>query len=524
MDTLPDELIVYILDEIDLASIWNLGHVNKRLSQLVKPHLYERVSFDNRLPELFLRTLAASPILGSLVKRIKWDEESVSAKSQLHYLPSRRDARDAFRCIRHYHEDATAAIPDRYKVPVAVSFDPYLATSLLCTPQLEELNIVGVDRGLVEPAWTSLRLVESFPLSSLTVPSLSGEIRQNFSVVPFLMLPSLRKMEVKDVPNLPFIYVHPYIHAKSPIEHLRLEGATIRLAHVAGFIGVARGLKTFSLQCRGDRSWPMPTSHTVLATLLREHCHSLEHVFLRLGGHPDNFISREITHCFKPARKLRSLDIEVVILFEDGTIHQPLLDLFKSLPGRLESLNLHIECYPCHLLIPTLRTIVYDILVRLPMLERLTIVGWDWDSSSVLGQRDLVELQTIFADRGVLFVSQPPQTMDPELSALNYVKPEWVFIQSTDTESYDFGRWMESPEAYYDDMRIGLLDEEGPDGDWVFITIGHGAEFSCASNMKMDQYLVEQPVWYWEELCRQRDAQETVQRGRLEESTDVHGG
>lgn len=80
MDTLPDELMVYILDQIDLDLIWALSFVNKRLGQLVKPY-YERVSFDNGLPELFLRALAASPILGSLVKHLNWNEENFNAKS-----------------------------------------------------------------------------------------------------------------------------------------------------------------------------------------------------------------------------------------------------------------------------------------------------------------------------------------------------------------------------------------------------------------------------------------------------------
>lgn len=379
-------------------------------------------------------------------------------------------------------------------MPVAVSFDPYLAAALLCTPQLEELSIVGVDRGLVEQEWTSLRLVKSFPLSCLRALSLSGEIPPNFNVVPFLMLPSIRRMEVKNVSNLTFIYEQPYVHAKSPIEQLHLEGATIQCAHVAGFVGVACGLKTFSLQCHEHKGWPLSADHPVPITLLQEHFHSLEDVFLRHGQDLTGSKVIELAHCFKTAMKLRSLDIEVEVLFEDGAIHQPLVGLFKSFPGRLEHHFLHIEYYRCRLLIPTLRTIVYDIRIRLPMLETLTIVDWNPDDFTFLGQRDLMELQKTFADRGILFVSQPPQTMDPELSALNYVEPGWLFIQSTDTESYDFGRWMESPEAYVDHISISLHDQPGPDKDWVLVTTHCEQHMDCASDMKMDQYLVEQPV------------------------------
>lgn len=178
-------------------------------------------------------------------------------------------------------------------------------------------------------------------------------------------------------------------------------------------------------------------------------------------------------------------------------------DLFQNLPDRLERLTLSMEPYHSDEIAAALHTIAPDIYSWVPNLKALLLVGWEPYSRTFLGQSDLATLQTILAEAGILFVSRPRQWEREEIFALDYVEQDWSWIQPmyqvVDRDEEEW-RWVEyngGPPDFVDDCCFGMKD----DGDWCRIhTYDEENEPCAAGDMVMDQYMTEQPLWYWDEL------------------------
>lgn len=189
------------------------------------------------------------------------------------------------RRIRQCHESAAAIFSGRLATKIVPwefdkhpSIDPYLAAILLLTPHLEELSIASFNSWSVNQGCMTLQLPDSPPMFHLKKLSLSRFVGSNFNILPILMLPSLRTVEVENVSRITFANGRHDSNAKSSVEHLHLVGQSPQTLQVAKFPSVLRDLKTFSVHYRNPGAWLRPKDFTPLTDLLHDHCHSLEYL------------------------------------------------------------------------------------------------------------------------------------------------------------------------------------------------------------------------------------------------------
>lgn len=158
---------------------------------------------------------------------------------------------------------------------------------------------------------------------------------------------------------------------------------------------------------------------------------------------------------------------------------------------------MRLENYLCNNLAAALRTIAHNIHAWVPNLKTLILVGWDNSQRPFLCQADLVALQTVFAKHGILFVSQPYESEYADIFALDYVEPDWSWIQPMrmlESRAGKEWRWV----AYIYDV-VHFVDacsfHMEDDGDWVRIDIRDESGWPCVADTIVDnQYRTEQPV------------------------------
>jgi hypothetical protein len=197
-DTLPEELLVTILDHLDapsnLQALYNLSLTNHLLHRLTIPLLYHR--FPGHKSELFLRTVSHYPELGCRVKEAVWHQERKTVP--------RIDIIEKTHIVRRLNQ---LAVPQQ-GTDLAEQFAKfgkhddywYMEVLLLFMPQLEELEIR--DSWLWDDHHYWFKSLSPFfnPLcdSRLKKATLHGPLRIE-NMVPLLTIPTLRTLELTQV-------------------------------------------------------------------------------------------------------------------------------------------------------------------------------------------------------------------------------------------------------------------------------------------------------------------------------------
>lgn len=197
LDSLPEELILLILDHLDLSNLHSLHALNQtsqRLHRLTSERLYH--CFPGRNSELFLRTIAKASSLASHVKQAVWHQER-KTNPRLHVI-------EKAHIVRKLHQ---LAVPQQ-GTDLAEQFAKfgknddywYMEVLLLFMPNLESLTIR--DSWLWDDHHYWFKSLSPFfnPLcnSQLKTATLYGPLRIE-NIVPLLTIPSLRTLSLTQV-------------------------------------------------------------------------------------------------------------------------------------------------------------------------------------------------------------------------------------------------------------------------------------------------------------------------------------
>jgi hypothetical protein len=141
----------------------------------------------------------------------------------------------------------------------------------------------------------------------------------------------------------------------------------------------------------------------------------------------------------------------------------------------------------------------------LPALQKFATVGWHPFLAMFPCQTKRAALQEAFAKGGITYVSQPhlEDEVRDDIYCLDYVERDWVWVQPASCDTLKWKKGFGRNDLGWVCLHTILCWEEEDEDDWMNITTieERGTTYTTeSSDMIMDQYMAEQPVWYWEEL------------------------
>jgi hypothetical protein len=567
MEKLPDELLIAVFDCLSVDddasdptispenwpspplhakwySTWALCRVNKRFHRIVNARLYSTYRFSVGHPELFLRTISTSPGLASCVKRIIWGIGRDSSAFQRDLLTS-GEKRQIVAGLRHLEHLSATRLADRFTDLVSSDSDLYLSTILLFTPLIEELFIDGTNDWAWKQSWLKLATANPQYLAKLRKVTVRGHPHIR-NILPLLTVPTLRTLRVTrvglEIGDLYFETRPQYIEwdaddeLRRPsndevpqVEDIHLAGPYLQT--VGGFFGYAKrcgNLKSFHVEWTGTGSNHRPTAYKALIRLFDHHLERLEHISIRDATRDHVDSAAKLLSCLRGIKRLRSLTINLINFLPWGRGSRPnpqvpnvlqvhhLQEILISLPKSIEDLNLCMdgtEVFDGDVSIvgslevllkiaPTIRTI-------LPALQRFATVGWHPFLAMFPCQTKRAALQETFVKAGVTYVSQPHSELEirDDIYCLNYVERDWVWVQPATRDTLKWKKGFGRNDLDWVCLHTVFCWKEEEEDDWMNITTieERGTRSTTeSSDMVMDQYMAEQPLWYWEKLQARR--------------------
>ena len=531
MESLPDELILdifnYLLDqelERNRCFIWGLSLVNWRFHRLLNNHLYKAYTFHLGHPELFLRTISSSPELARCVKRVTWGFQSPDPISLCNLL-SPAEKHHIARRLRALGGVAANQLANMFpsltnKPGSDTNEDEsYLGAFLLFTPNIEVLEVTKNESWNSQGDWLIPVAEHGHMFANLVEVKLTGRLRIK-NVLALLTIPSLRILKLVAPswgtgPNM-LSYTEADREANSImlqrlqeqgpfVEHLHMAYVKADIADIMPLLGVLRRLKTFDFEKDGGVD---NISQVELLRTVKQYSW-LEALRFRYWR---NIQPPGVLEALGDISHLQSLDIDACQIAPPRALDDSaaMMSFLRCLPSNLKRLALKAnnsetgEGTPSPIFAEVLLRLSRTIRTVLPNLTQLSIVGCDPIWGIFPCQTQLKNLQTCFAEAGVEFTSRPSDfAYSPyELHALDYVEQGWVWVQLMDTTKDHFSvKWLQNRFGEpVDECEIDGADLEDED-DWILILTYDAVGEACsASDMVMDQYNAEQPVWYWEEL------------------------
>ncbi|CAE7188417.1 hypothetical protein P3342_008938 [Pyrenophora teres f. teres] len=341
LGSLPDELILSILDQFDsddLTTFRALNVTSRQLHRLSLHRLYQR--FPGYAPEPFLGTIALSEPekcqkLAKCVKEVVWyqDHWKGPARRRMLSLADRHvlaNRLQALGCILNT-TDVSMNLPARF-VSFLSEYEVhwwYLEFFLFFTPKVEKLRVWDVWQWDDHSYWFESLAANPAHFENLESITLYGPLRLE-NIVPLLTLPSIRELVLVQCVamrqelgrNFSWSdgrddYVHQRLAGGSSLEHLSLRESHIVFPFVYALLEPLKNLKSFTYDhFQNDLSFPIYAESQALMSLpsMQAHWTSLEYLRLHvervsnveeiswlLGSTPENG---------KPTfPKLRALDI-----------------------------------------------------------------------------------------------------------------------------------------------------------------------------------------------------------------------
>lgn len=212
--TLPDELLLHILDHIDgfahpwrIRSLYGLSLANQRLHGISKPFVYSTFSFHSAVPYKFLRTICLNADLASQVKVIRWDYDT-SESEKFCYEPGKlgvrhhwyfADALEKLEITASQGNLTASKLMHQLKPgPLYLGHQTALELLLMFTPNVELLEVVETYRWDDYTFWFQPILCRYNDFSQLTSATVQGPMRAK-NVVLLIFLPALQYLKLNQV-------------------------------------------------------------------------------------------------------------------------------------------------------------------------------------------------------------------------------------------------------------------------------------------------------------------------------------
>lgn len=200
LDSLPNELILAVIEQVSSPTLLSLNLVNRHLHNLTLEHLYATFSCGNA--SLFLRTLVlASPTsrydLARLVKNVEWDMEPTRTAG------NRLSSLDRW-AIADLHRQLNLSPPTDGQDPFDVRFTRHVRGEPVSEHWfLDEIFLASL------PNATTLKIANAWQwddhtywftntAAQLTRVVIDGPLRIE-NIHPLLKMPSLRDLELEEV-------------------------------------------------------------------------------------------------------------------------------------------------------------------------------------------------------------------------------------------------------------------------------------------------------------------------------------
>jgi hypothetical protein len=480
MDTLPDELLFEIINQLfleDIQDVWNISLTNRRLHRIAKELLYSSYSLDRNDPGLFIRALASSPNLERCVQRVTWASKDYAFKFpevltavELGYITKRVGfGKVGEREIAGEKKirKLNAWLADRGK-------EEHINTFMLFTPKVKKVVILVPLTWDLKAVWFKPAL-DSQIFSNLQQANINGEIRVG-NVLALFLLPSMRTLA------LSHLSINRNSHGMgslreweadnalwkrlqregSSLENLILPAVGTDTLDLTRVLESFRGLKKFKIAFRGHGLGKDDVNVRTLLHAIAHHHGSLTSLNIddhRLEEDPDALEELSVLE------HLECLQMLTPVFYGGSRFDSTQEVLAESLPKRFKNLPRHLK----HLRISAiedhydLSEPLLDVLLRmaptidtlLPDLEKITIFGWHPQLGIFPCQTRLAALQSAFEKAGVELVS----IHDMDGPADRWYEESRVTISTSIEEGWV---WVQLLGDYYDD---NYEDDDNEDDD-----------------------------------------------------------
>jgi hypothetical protein len=330
----------------------------------------------------------------------------------------------------------------------------------------------------------------------------------------------------------------PGLNHDCQVEHLHFNSDQASALDMPSWAEKIRRLKSFSLCCKMSPVEVDRQAYYDMGSLLAEHSTTLEYVSLRdarmclLPGGISTF------HYLSNADGLRYIDFSPIDFLPPIRVPEPrnypaafpLCNMLQGLPTGIDRLSLcpndraHYFDF-CGIIggfADALQARASSIKTLLPALKEIEVVGWHPFVGIFPCQTEMSGLQEAFGKEDIVFVSTPRTDIhtDEDIFCLEYVEKDWVWVQPFGKISTSC-RWTQAPALVGTNFNFGwtistqLFDDDDDLREWLVVTVSNQDYGKTPSGM--DQYLVEQSAWYWEELQdRKRTAAHSIQTKALD--------
>lgn len=522
MDSLPNEIILEILHYLSIDhrkspgySLWDLALVNRRFHSLAVVGLYESYSCSLGHPPSFLRTIARAPNLATCVKHIDWNPDDKAAATLFDYQSIATAAAIATRpsaTAMTFRSFFAQPFFDVEAERIALT-DLFLCVILFFTTNIETISISGVRQWTDYTYWLKPIALDRNHFTKLRELSVDGPLRlQNVS--PLFTIPSIRTVRLSRITvhrdrvkrgvikdwEEDDVFARKLQEDGCYVENLHVHECDQGTADVLSLVGLFHNLQTFDFDFYESTLNRGTNITRAITDIFTQHRDTLK--TLRL--HPSGFMDTSVFKPLQQSAALRSLDISLWSLIPTFTDSpSAAATLLQGLPADLEQLTLSPTDLVDHMFgsfasfYDILLAIVPTIKQHFHALESLEVVGGDPLTESVPCQIQLHALHVAFNQVGIKFASLPGVIAPlDELHALDYVESEWVWVQPIDTY---LGKWTYKIDTIEHCTSVYVSDELKD--DWVYVSIEIGRRLlGQRAEDEMNEYTVEQPIWYWEEL------------------------
>jgi hypothetical protein len=285
LDSLPEELILAVVDHVTPRCLYDLNLVNRHLHDLTLEHLYAAFSGEDTL--LFLRTIALASSNGRrdvarLVKNVRWETMSICSIGGVFPSSDVWAIAQAYRLLGREGPDLYDYFT-RYGVREPVNQHWYLEFFLAFLPNVKELSVSGAWQ------WNDHNYWFMNTAAQLNRVQINGPLRIE-NIHPLLNMPSLRSLDLEEVivmrqeTGVSFEWHQPVRRinlkeASSGLEELRLGSSYVSTSSLVTVINTTRALRSFTYEhSRNELSLRrIRFDFPGLAAALDRHKSSLEH-------------------------------------------------------------------------------------------------------------------------------------------------------------------------------------------------------------------------------------------------------
>ncbi|KAF1931074.1 uncharacterized protein M421DRAFT_408481 [Didymella exigua CBS 183.55] len=274
LDDLPDELTLEIINylpgidmqDFQLRTLLSLSRSTRNLHRVVSDKIYSTYDSYFCEPYLFLRTLISNPRLGESVRHAKFRYGADAHLERKRYSPTARDKKIIKEGTKSLNFPDWKGWATRCN-SADVELDILHTAVMLHTPNLMTLDVEdGVISAyskakwpeLIKKATTGEHFGQAHQFSALKSVRVDAQNMVIHHLVPILRLPSLRKLELRELSEIELDMRAPAELKRvlpqgcNNLEDLVLEDCSLRCDALETLISSARSLKSFRFDASQD--------------------------------------------------------------------------------------------------------------------------------------------------------------------------------------------------------------------------------------------------------------------------------